>query len=184
MNTTTAVCLSEAANVTAKHQFRAALLKAIAKNDVKAFKACVEQIGNDWGVCYTVKTEYKDAFGENLWNNRAAILSGEYTKWAKSAYSAYSYESKVCFLLNPLHYKVIYDSQTQTALGETDRDKWQERAERYNRETLQFSPEDDTDIDCIFREDYQLWEKDGEKLWRYRSRGAFKYKLGITFDTA
>ena len=123
MNTTSALCLSEEANVAAKHKFRAALLKAIAKNDVQAFKSCVEQIGKDWGVCRNVETVNKDAFGEALWNKREAILSGAYDGWENSKYSAYSYESKVCFLLNPLHYKVIYDSRTKEALNESDRGK-------------------------------------------------------------
>ncbi len=182
--TTTALCVSEEANVAAKHRFRAALLKAIAKNDREAFKACVEQIGKNWGVCRNVETENKAGFGEDLWNNRAAILSGAYTGWENSPYSAYSYESKVCFLLNPLHYKLIYDSQTQTALNESVRSKWQERVERYYRETLQFVPEDETDIDRIFREDYKLWAKDNEKLWLCGSNGRFQYKLGVTVETA
>ena len=55
--TTTALCVSEEANVAAKHRFCAALLKAIAKNDREAFKACVEQIGKNWGVCRNVETE-------------------------------------------------------------------------------------------------------------------------------
>ena len=184
MNTTSALCLSEEANVAAKHKFRAALLKAIAKNDVQAFKSCVEQIGKDWGVCRNVETVNKDAFGEALWNKREAILLGAYDGWENSKYSAYSYESKVCFLLNPLHYKVIYDSRTKEALNESDRGKWQERVERYYRETIRFAPEDDTDIDRIFREDYQLWARESEKLWLCGSNGRFKYKLGVTAEAA
>jgi hypothetical protein len=183
MSTTNVVCLSEAANVAAKYQFRAILLKAITKKDMNAFKACVEQIGLDWHVSRTVETNKKDAFSESLWNNREAILSGKY-EWNKSPYNAYSYESKVCFLLNPVHYKLIFDSQIQTALNETNRDKWQERVERYYQETLQFSPEDETDIDRIFREDYKLWAKDSEKIWLSGSSGRIVYKVGVTFETA
>ena len=173
------ICLEEEANVAVKHVFRAELLNAIAKNDKEAFKKCVEQIGKDWHVSRTVENEEKKEFREDLWKNKEAILSNKY-EWNKSQYSAYSYESKICFLLNPVYYKLIYDGLNKAALTEfyksindtrkVDKETWQETVEHYYSK-LPFSPKDETDIDCIFRKDFKLWAKDTVKTWIVKENG-------------
>ena len=186
------ICLEEEANVAVKHVFRAELLNAIAKNDKEAFKKCVEQIGKDWHVSRTVETEEKEEFREDLWKNKEAILSNKY-EWNKSQYSAYSYESKICFLLNPVYYKLIYDGLNKAALTEfyksihdtrkVDKETWQETVEHYYS-TLSFSPKDETDIDGIFREDFKLWAKDTVKTWLFKENGHITYKRGLTLKSA
>ena len=186
------ICLEEEANVAVKHVFRAELLNAIAKNDKGAFKKCVEQIGKDWHVSRTVETEEKEEFREDLWKNKEAILSNKY-EWNKSQYSAYSYESKICFLLNPVYYKLIYDGLNKEALTEfyksindtrkVDKETWQETVEHYYS-TLSFSPKDETDIDGIFREDFKLWAKDTVKTWIVKENGHITYKRGLTLKSA
>jgi len=186
------ICLEEEANVAVKHVFRAELLNAIAKNDKGAFKKCVEQIGKDWHVSRTVETEEKEEFREDLWKNKEAILSNKY-EWNKSQYSAYSYESKICFLLNPVYYKLIYDGLNKAALTEfyksihdtrkVDKETWQETVEHYYS-TLSFSPKDETDIDRIFREDFKLWAKDTVKTWLFKENGHITYKRGLTLKSA
>lgn len=187
------ICLEEEANVAVKHVFRAELLNAIAKNDKGAFKKCVEQIGKDWHVSRTVENEEKEEFREDLWKNKEAILSNKY-EWNKSQYSAYSYESKICFLLNPVYYKLIYDGLNKAALTEfyksindtrkVDKETWQETVEHYYSKTLSFSPKDETDIDRIFREDFKLWAKDTVKTWIVKENGHIMYKRGLTLKSA
>lgn len=186
------ICLEEEANVAVKHVFRAELLNAIAKNDKGAFKKCVEQIGKDWHVSRTVETEEKEEFREDLWKNKEAILSNKY-EWNKSQYNAYSYESKICFLLNPVYYKLIYDELNKAALTEfyksindtrkVDKETWQETVEHYYS-TLSFSPKDETDIDRIFREDFKLWAKDTVKTWIVKENGHITYKRGLILKSA
>ena len=187
------ICLEEEANVAVKHVFRAELLNAIAKNDKGAFKTLVEQIGKDWHVSRTVETEEKEEFREDLWKNKEAILSNKY-EWNKSQYSAYSYESKICFLLNPVYYKLIYDGLNKKALTEfyksindtrkVDKETWQETVEHYYSEILSFFPKDETDIDRIFREDFKLWAKDTVKTWIVKENGHIMYKRGLTPESA
>jgi len=187
------ICLEEEANVAVKHVFRAELLNAIAKNDKGAFKKCVEQIGKDWHVSRTVETEEKEEFREDLWKNKEAILSNKY-EWNKSQYSAYSYESKICFLLNPVYYKLIYDELNKAALTEfyksindtrkVDKETWQETVEHYYSKALSFSPKDETDIDRIFREDFKLWAKDTVKTWIVKENGHITYKRGLILKSA
>ena len=187
------ICLEEEANVAVKHVFRAELLNAIAKNDKEVFKKCVEQIGKDWHVSRTVETEEKEEFREDLWKNKEAILSNKY-EWNKSQYSAYSYESKICFLLNPVYYKLIYDGLNKKALTEfyksindtrkVDKETWQETVEHYYSEILSFFPKDETDIDRIFREDFKLWAKDTVKTWIVKENGHITYKRGLTPESA
>ena len=186
------ICLEEEANVAVKHVFRAELLNAIAKNDKGAFKKCVEQIGKDWHVSRTVENEEKKEFREDLWKNKEAILSNKY-EWNKSQYSAYSYESKICFLLNPVYYKLIYDERNKAALTEfyksihdtrkVNKETWQETVEHYYS-TLSFSPKDETDIDGIFRKDFKLWAKDTVKTWIVKENGHITYKRGLTLKSA
>lgn len=187
------ICLEEEANVAVKHVFRAELLNAIAKNDKGAFKKCVEQIGKDWHVSRTVENEEKKEFREDLWKNKEAILSNKY-EWNKSQYSAYSYESKICFLLNPVYYKLIYDERNKKALIEfyksindtrkVDKETWQETVEHYYSKALSFSPKDETDIDGIFRKDFELWAKDTVKTWIVKENGHITYKRGLTLKSA
>ena len=187
------ICLEEEANVAVKHVFRAELLNAIAKNDKGAFKTLVEQIGKDWHVSRTVENEEKKEFREDLWKNKEAILSNKY-EWNKSQYSAYSYESKICFLLNPVYYKLIYDERNKKALIEfyksindtrkVDKETWQETVEHYYSKALSFSPKDETDIDGIFRKDFELWAKDTVKTWIVKENGHIMYKRGLTPESA
>jgi len=186
------ICLEEEANVAVKHVFRAELLNAIAKNDKEAFKKCVEQIGKDWHVSRTVENEEKEEFREDLWKNKEAILSNKY-EWNKSQYNAYSYESKICFLLNPVYYKLIYDGLNKAALTEfyksindtrkVNKETWQEAVEHYYSK-LSFSPKDETDIDGIFRKDFELWAKDTVKTWIVKENGHITYKRGLTLKSA
>lgn len=188
MNMDRAICLDEEINVAAKYMFRKQLLDAIRKNNMNAFKECVEQIGKDWHVSRTVETVFRSKFIDYMWRNKEKILSGTY-KWNKSKYNAYSYESKICFLINPLHYKIIYDSKNAEVLAKRynwsiNQAQWQARVEQYYSEIVKFSPKDEADIDRIFREDFYLWANDKAKMWLFSENGKTSYKQGRTEEEA
>ncbi len=103
-------------NISAKIIYREWLMEAIEHDDYKSFRDCVLNLGTEWHVIRTVEKDNQDDFCKNLWDNRKKIQNGTYSGWAESPYDAYSYESKVCFLINPQYYKLIYDSNNQSAL--------------------------------------------------------------------
>lgn len=109
-----------------------------------------------------------DDFCKNLWDNRKNIQNGTYSGWAESPYKAYSYESKVCFLINPQYYKLIYDSNNKETLHEeTDKwftpIEWQDAADKYYEEHKL-----EKDVEKIFEIDYYLWNK-GKQLRQNKS---------------
>ena len=147
-------------NIYAKLIYREWLMEAIEKNEYESFMKFVLNLGTEWHVIRTVKKENQKDFCKNLWNNRKNIQNGTYSGWAESHYDAYSYESKVCFLINPQYYKLIYDSNNKEALHEeTDKwftpIEWQDAADKYYEEHNYKSKTDEK----IFEIDYKLWIK-------------------------
>ena len=76
----------------------------------------------------------------------------------KSNFKAYSFESKVCFLINPQHYKIIYDTNNMEALKRRTNKRinhknWQEAADKYYEDNYKGV----TDIQEIFEIDFELW---------------------------
>lgn len=145
-------------NIYAKIIYREWLMEAIKNDDYKSFRDCVLNLGTEWHVIRTVEKDNQDDFCKNLWNNRKNIQNGTYN-WAESPYKAYSYESKVCFLINPQYYKLIYDSNNKETLHEeTDKwftpIEWQDAADKYYEEHKL-----EKDVEKIFEIDYYLWNK-------------------------
>lgn len=123
-------------NISAKIIYRKWLMDAIEKNEYESFKDCVLNLGIEWHVIRTVKKVKREDFCKNLWNNRKNIQNGTYSGWAESHYDAYSYESKVCFLINPQYYKLIYDSKNRDALNKKSckSANWQNVVDKYYEE--------------------------------------------------
>lgn len=179
--------ISEELNIFQKNLFRKYLIDALTRNDEKDFNDVVKFIGIQWGVIRTVlsddtakcnecnqnpteeenlqesdvikKMTFKK-FVDNLWDNKNKILSGEYTDWTKEGHP-HSYESKICFLINPKHYKVIFDSQNRKSLGKSNckAGEWQDIVNKY----FEDNKLDSLSIDEIFLNDCNLWLK-GKKL--------------------
>lgn len=179
--------ISEELNIFQKNLFRKYLIDAITRNDEKDFEDVVHFIGIQWGVIRTVlsddtakcnecnpnPTEEENLqesdviknmtfsnFVDNLWKNKKKILSGEYTDWTKEGHP-HSYESKICFLINPNHYKIIFDSQNRKSLGKSTykAKDWQGIVNKY----FEDNKIDSLSIDEIFLNDCNLWLK-GKKL--------------------
>lgn len=161
-------------NIYAKLIYREWLMEAIEKNEYESFMKCVLNLGTEWHVIRTVKKENQKDFCKNLWNNRKNIQNGTYNWWT----GAPSYKSKVCFLINPQYYKLIYDSNNQSALHKITGEwfnpaNWQDAADKYYEEHKEEFHKSETDVDKyyqkflksekdvlkIFEIDYKLWIK-------------------------
>ena len=138
-------------NVYQKETFREFLLDSIQNDDQVSFEKIVRAIGIAWGVIRTVikdspkvdreieetaeKFSKKQTFSEfvgELWKNKDKILTGKYKEWSAKGHP-HSFESKICFLLNPKYYKVIYDSHNRKALGNINypATDWQLTVDKY-----------------------------------------------------
>ena len=175
--------ISEELNIFQKKLFRKYLIDAITRDDEKDFEDVVRFIGIQWGVIRTVLSDDKakcnecnqnpteeenqqeselikkmifSNFVENLWENKKKILSGEYTDWTKEGHP-HSYESKICFLINPKHYKIIFDAQNRKSLGKSTykAEEWQGIVNNY----FEDNKLDSLSIDEIFLNDCNLWLK-------------------------
>lgn len=156
-------------NISAKIIYREWLMEAIKNDDYESFRDCVLNLGTEWNVIRTVEKENQKDFCKNLWDNRKNIQNGTYSGWTESHYDAYSYESKVCFLINPQKYKLIYDSNNKEALNEETGEwftpvKWQDAADKYYEKHNYKSKTDEE----IFEIDYDLWIK-GKQLRQNKS---------------
>lgn len=127
-------------NLFQKHLFRKYLFDSILHGNEKDFSKIVEFIGIQWGVRRTVSNKIDDeikesestneiqsvvhngfdGFTKHLWNAKDKILSGQYYEGTKKEndFHAHSYVSKICFLLNPEKYRIIYDSHNTNSVNE------------------------------------------------------------------
>lgn len=151
-------------NIYANIIYREWLMEAIKNDDYKSFRDCVLNLGTEWHVIRTVEKDNQKDFCKNLWNNRKNIQNGTYN-WAESPYKAYSYESKVCFLINPQYYKLIYDSKNRDALHKKNCKpaNWQDVVDKYyekhkgdHEEHKEEFHKSETDVLKIFEIDYDL----------------------------
>lgn len=152
-------------NISAKIIYREWLMDAIEKNDYESFKDCILNLGTEWHVIRTVKKVKREDFYKNLWDNRKNIQNGTYNWWT----GAPSYKSKVCFLINPQYYKLIYDSKNRDALHKKNCKpaNWQDVVDKYyekhkgdHEEHKEEFHKSETDVLKIFEIDYYLWNKE------------------------
>ncbi|WP_288569387.1 hypothetical protein [uncultured Treponema sp.] len=144
-------------NIYAKIIYREWLIEAIENDDYESFKDCILNLGTQWNVRRNLRKAKPDNFYKNLWDNRKNIQNGTYNWWT----GAPSYKSKVCFLINPQYYKLIYDSKNRDALHEENCKpaNWQDAADKYYEENNYKSETDEE----IFKIDYELWNKEKSK---------------------
>lgn len=159
-------------NLFQKRLFRDYLLRAISADNEELFKKVVEFIGTQWGVRRTISNkkisseEEKeiseiesnfDKFVKHLWNNKEKIFDGTFTVNELSL-NANSYESKICFLLNPCFYKIIFDSHNRKAIGKEkcDYSEWQKEVDVYYEKTF---GKNTYTIEEYFLNDCKLWLK-------------------------
>lgn len=155
---------------------------------VKNKKKTEEDVFNDAENTITDTNNTFQRIAENLFQNRKKILRAatkdwltadkdNHYLWWESDTKTYSYESKICFLLNPKKYKIIYDNNNTAALesilkkiGVTDSLKpknWQHIVDEYWWEiiddlkskdsALQEINFEECTVDDIFRIDCKLW---------------------------
>ena len=153
-------------NISAKIIYRKWLMDAIEKNEYESFKDCVLNLGIEWHVIRTVKKVKREDFYKNLWDNRKNIQNGTYNWWT----GAPSYKSKVCFLINPQYYKLIYDSKNRDAINEENFKpaNWQDVVDKYYEKDKKEFLKSEKDVLKIFEIDYYLWNK-GKQLRQNKS---------------
>lgn len=165
-------------NLFQKKTFRTFLIDAITSENKENFDKIVGIIGVQWGVKRTVSNKQTDTeldeqeteclkvtekgferFTTHLWNKKLDILKGTYNEWYESDFKAYSYESKICFLLNPSHYKIIFDEHNKRATDfkSANKNDWQGHVEKYYKEHFGDNP--NFCIEEYFLNDCNLWLK-------------------------
>lgn len=176
----------EELNVAKKIVYSKWLRKTIAahKNEEQfpaEFMEIVELVGNDWSVSRTVPLANREAFMQYLWEKRGDIVGGTYD-WSRSTFvsarsdgvniHAYSYESKICFLINPQAYKLIFDSRNREAMQKEkdaghipadckiDEENWQNTVNVYYAQN-HADVSDRTDDEVFFAIDFAMWFKKG-----------------------
>ena len=165
-------------NLFQKRTFSRFLIDAIKRDDFDSFNKIVYIIGSQWGVLRTVVKDdsknkdleneekyVKESFSkfvDDLWKNKEKLLNGTYEDWKNDGHP-YSYESKICFLVNPRKHRIIYDSHNRRALKKLgflnnencNFEDWEKAVENY------FIKNDFSDfsIDDYFLNDCNLWLK-------------------------
>lgn len=157
-------------NIETKEFFHNCLNKAINDSNKNLFRECVKRLGIEWNVNRTVPSGKFDAFASHLFENGEKIQKHEYKFWenaclieketkkkGKIITHAYSYESKVCFAINPAGYSLIYDSNVCMALLSLS--KFDEVAKET---TDNLGDRKEENRRKFFEKDYDLWEEGKE----------------------
>jgi len=177
--------LQEELNIEQKKMFKKWLLETI--DNENEFKKVVKLIGKAWSVARSLKgagtiEEKYENVSSNLWNNRNLILGKKgskncYDDWNKPLKDlrVYSYQSKICFLMNPQYYGIIYDSQNTAELKRLNKEKsftdkaitkenWQGIVSSYYEKQKNITDLNDLNDEEIFKIDYDLWSKGADLL--------------------
>lgn len=149
-------------NVEIKNIFHKWITKAINEKNKDLFYDCVKTIGKEWNVKRCVPNEKFNDFVNHLWSKKDDIINSEKEyKWWESKHHAYSYESKICFLINPKKYKIIYDSNTIKTLKkefELPTSIKPENFQSFVNKYYEVNKLDTSNNDSIFETDFKLWQ--------------------------
>ena len=174
--------LYEEFNIETKKMYHKWFNKYIKDKDKESFKNAVIAMGNTYGVLRTLPKEEKkrDAFINDIWGNIKDIKKGNYD-WTKEIevieekekrhFRIRSYLSKVCYLISPEKYKIIYDSNNKTSLGKLYKknklnwnpEKWQENIDKIfddlvNKYQVELKNYKVGSPEYYFYLDFLLWE--------------------------
>ena len=119
-------------------------------------------MGNTYHVLRTLPKKYREKFFEDIWKNKEEIKEGNYAWWSRQYF--YSYFSKVCYLISPEKYKIIYDSNNKTTLRKL-----------YKKNKLKWDPKNwQKNIDEIFGD---LVNKYKDELENYKGSPEYYFCL-------
>lgn len=161
-------------NVATKCFFHDLFIEAIEKDNYTLFRDGVEQLGISWHVKRNIPDEQFENFATYLWENKGKIQEGKYYYWESDDYKSlnfnntfflkvsrpYSYESKVCFVINPQGYYLIYDSYNCEALVKLHGKKWDDVSlKNFHKTAKEYieSKKLSTDENEYFKADFELW---------------------------
>lgn len=113
----------------------------------------------------------REKFFRDIWDNIKVIQTGEY-KWSKTIENRhfYSYLSKVCYLIKPEKYKIIYDTNNEKRLKELypertwNPNNWQKNIDEIfddlvNKYQVELKKYKDGSPEYYFCLDFLLWKK-------------------------
>lgn len=171
--------LDEEFNIETKKMYHRWFNKYIEDGKKDAFKNAVIAMGKTYNVLRTLPkqeenelNDIRENFFEDIWNNIPEIKSGKYD-WTKEIEGRHfwSYLSKVCYLISPEKYKIIYDSNNKTSLGKLYKknklnwnpEKWQENIEEIfddlvNKYQVELKNHEVGSPEYYFYLDFLLWE--------------------------
>lgn len=160
--------LYEEFNIETKKMYHKWFNKYIKDEDKESFKNAVIAMGNTYGVLRTLPRINREAFFKDIWDNRKKIKSGEYD-WTKKIEGRHfwSYLSKVCYLVSPEKYKIIYDDNNRIRLNELYPEKswnpenWQENIDKIFDDLVnkyQVELKNCNSLEYYFYLDFLLWE--------------------------
>lgn len=172
-------------NIETKKFFHNLLIEAIEKGDEEKFDWCLRKIRTEWHVARTVPVEQLNDFIKYMWKNRNEIKRGTYHYWESDKYKSLeinkgnnkyfvsisrpcSYESKICFVISPDKYYLIYDENNKKALKalkdkryknkDVSIEHFNETAEDYITNIAKPKETDKKTIEeAYFEVDYELW---------------------------
>ena len=160
-------------NIETKKIFYTWINKAINEKKKEEFNKCVKEIGRAWHVSRNVAEGCEDVFCNHLWDNKDNIRKGDYNFCKKAALlktengkksHAFSYESKVCFLIAPEKYKIIYDENNRASLNnelshKVTLNNFQDSVDEYIEKYKKEYNKKNLSIEDYFEIDYKLWNK-------------------------
>lgn len=175
----------ETINICKKEFFHNWFITAIGdgeNGDYDLFEKCVKELGISWKVIRNIPSEQFEQFATYLWEKKTEIMDGKYHYWEsdldeiveppKNFFLArerpYSYESKVCFAINPQGYYLIYDSYNREALVKLHGKKWDDvLLKNFHKTAKEYieSKKLSTDENEYFKADFELWAS-GKELSR------------------
>ena len=166
--------LDEEFNIETKKMYHKWFNKYIKAGNEDAFKNAVIAMGNTYHVLRTLPKKYRKAFFEDIWKYKEEIKKGNYAWWSKEIEGQYfySYLSKVCYLISPEKYKIIYDKNNRIRLNELYRENeliwehenWQKNideifgdlVEKFHGELENYEDDSPEYYFCL---DFLLWKK-------------------------
>ena len=167
------ISLDEEFNIETKKMYHKWFNKYIEGGVKEAFKNAVIAMGNTYGVLRTLPKINREAFFNDIWANREEIKSGNYD-WTQEIEGRHfwSYLSKVCYLIKPEKYKIIYDTNNEKRLKELyperswNPNNWQDNIkdkkifdDLVNKYQVELENYEDDSPEYYFCLDFLLWKK-------------------------
>ena len=125
-------------------------------NDKEAFSnVVIENVGRQAHVLRTLRKETREAFCTAIFENREKIKDGSFSLFSLDGMfenNMPSYISKICHIINPHAYPLIWDTHVMKELGiNYNMNKWNEEVSKRKADVAFLSDEE------IFKKESGIW---------------------------